>query len=93
MSKHFVSSFQRQRGLSLVELMIGLTLGLILLLGIIQVFISSKQTFATNDAMAKLQENGRFALEFITQSARQAGYTSPGSTDRPFPVERTVCGR
>ncbi|OEC38817.1 hypothetical protein A7D27_20585 [Pseudomonas sp. 1D4] len=93
MSKHSAITLQRQRGLSLVELMIGLTLGLILLLGIIQVFISSKQTFATNDAMAKLQENGRFALEFITQSARQAGYTSPGSTlDRPFPVERTVCG-
>ncbi|MDU9397284.1 PilW family protein [Pseudomonas sp. zfem003] len=93
MNKHFVITLHRQRGLSLVELMIGLTLGLILLLGIIQVFISSKQTFATNDAMAKLQENGRFALEFITQSARQAGYTSPGSTlSRPFPVERTVCG-
>lgn len=93
MSKHSLITLQRQRGLSLVELMIGLTLGLILLLGIIQVFISSKQTFATNDAMAKLQENGRFALEFITQSARLAGYIAPGSTlGRPFPVERTVCG-
>ncbi|MBB4818603.1 type IV pilus assembly protein PilW [Pseudomonas alcaligenes] len=83
---------KRQAGLSLVELMIGLTLGLILLLGVIQVFIASKQTFATNDAMSKLQENGRFGLEFISQSARLGGYLSPGaSLDRPLPVEKEDC--
>ncbi|UXY53970.1 PilW family protein [Pseudomonas tohonis] len=84
---------KRQAGLSLVELMIGLTLGLILLLGVIQVFIASKQTFATNDAMSKLQENGRFGLEFISQSARLGGYLSPGAPlDRPLPIEKEGCG-
>lgn len=83
----------RQTGLSLIELLVALLLGLILLLGISQVFLSSRQTFATNNAMSKLQENGRFALEFIARSARQAGYISPNSTlDIPFPAEPVTCG-
>ncbi|SNS26974.1 PilW family protein [Pseudomonas segetis] len=82
----------RQSGLSLVELMIGMALGLILLLGVIQVFLSSRQTLAVNDAMSKLQENGRFGLEFISQSARIAGYTSPGTPlSKPFPIEPRNC--
>lgn len=87
------TSRKYQSGLSLVELMIGMTLGLILLLGVIQVFLSSRQTLATNDAMSKLQENGRFGLEFISQSARLAGYTSPGSAlNKLLPVEGINCG-
>lgn len=71
-----------------------MAIGLILLLGISQVFLSSRQTFATNDAMTKLQENGRFALEFIAATARQAGYLSPGSAEgMPFPVEPINCGK
>lgn len=83
----------RQAGISLIELLVALVLGLVLLLGISQVFLSSRQTFATNEAMSKLQENGRFALEFIARSARQAGYLSPGSTlDMPYPAEPVACG-
>lgn len=89
--KCFIKS---QRGFSLIELMIAMVIGLILLLGVSQVFLSSRQTFTTNEAMTKLQENGRFALEFIATSARQAGYLSPGSTlPRPFPVEPISCGK
>ena len=67
----------RQNGLSLVELMVGLALGLVLMVGVLQVFLASRQTYASNDAMARLQENGRFGLEFIASSARLAGYTDP----------------
>jgi type IV pilus assembly protein PilW len=85
---------QRQKGLSIIELLVAMVIGLILLLGVSQVFLSSRQTFATNDAMTKLQENGRFALEFIAATARQAGYLSPGSLEgMPFPVEPINCGR
>lgn len=84
---------QRQAGLTLVELMIGMMLGLLLVLGITQVFMASRQTLATNDLMSRMQENGRFALEFMARSARQAGYIAPGSTlNRPNPVEAITCG-
>ena len=82
-----VHAFSRQRGLSIVELMIALLLGLILLGGVIQVFLSSRQTYSANEAMSRMQENGRFALEFIARSARLAGYIEPTMTaGKPLPL-------
>lgn len=83
---------RQQLGLSLVELMVALVLGLVLMTGIIQVFLSSRQTYASNEAMARMQENGRFALEFISRSARLAGYAEKiyiGGT--PLPIVRPSC--
>lgn len=83
-----------QAGFSIVELMISLVLGLLLMTGVIQVFLSSRQTYATNEAMARQQENGRFALEFIARSARTAGYSDPTfSIDKslPSPLLRDGC--
>ncbi len=67
-------SFQRQRGLSLVELMVAMALSLLLMLGVIQIFLSSKQTYSTNSALSRVQESGRFAMGFLTQDIRNTGY-------------------
>lgn len=67
-------SFQRQRGLSLVELMVAMALSLLLMLGVIQIFLSSKQTYSTNSALSRVQENGRFAMEFLISDIRNIGY-------------------
>lgn len=81
-----------QAGLSIVELMISLVLGLLLMAGIIQVFLSSRQTYAANEAMGRMQENGRFALDFIARSARMAGYIEPIYVgDKPLPVVPPDC--
>lgn len=63
----------RTRGFSLVELMVALLLGLILTAGMIQLFNGSKATFSTNDALARVQENGRFALEILKRELRESG--------------------
>lgn len=68
-----------QRGLTLVELMIALTIGLVLLLVIGSVYISSRQAFRVQEDNARIQEGGRFALEIIGRSLRQAG-----NADIPF---------
>lgn len=76
-----------QTGFSIIELMISLVLGLLLMTGVIQVFLSSRQTYATNEAIARQQENGRFALEFIARSARMAGYTEANySQEKGLPI-------
>jgi type IV pilus assembly protein PilW len=62
-----------QRGFSLIELMISITLGLILLLGVLQLLDSTRQANRTNDALGQLQENGRIALELISKDIREAG--------------------
>ena len=67
-------SFQRQRGLSLVELMVAMALSLLLMLGVIQIFLSSKQTYSTNSALSRVQESGRFAMDFLAQDIRNTGY-------------------
>ncbi|MDE2459921.1 MAG: prepilin-type N-terminal cleavage/methylation domain-containing protein, partial [Gammaproteobacteria bacterium] len=64
----------QQSGLSLIELMIAMAVGLILLAGVLSIFISSRQGYSTNSAVATVQENGRFALDFIRDATRQAGY-------------------
>lgn len=64
----------KARGLSLVEVMVAITIGLILLAVISRVFVSSKTTYNLNEELSRLQENARFALEFIARDLRMAGY-------------------
>ncbi len=52
---------RRQRGFSLVEIMVALTLSLILLGGVLAVMYSSKVTYMENERVGRLQENGRAA--------------------------------
>lgn len=63
----------KQAGLSLIELMIAITLSLVLTLGVIQIFSSSKQTNRTQSALGGIQENARFALDTLSYDLRMAG--------------------
>jgi len=67
-------TMHRQRGLSLVEIMVALAVGVVLLTGVIQIYASTKATYRMQDNLARLQENGRFALSFLTRDVRMAGY-------------------
>ena len=58
----------------MVEILVALLLSLILTTGIIQLFIGSKQTYRFHDALSRLQENGRFAIESMAADIRMAGY-------------------
>lgn len=64
----------RIRGFSLVELMVAMTIGLIILAAVSTLFVSSKQTYTTQDRLARLQENARFAMQFIIKDLRLTGY-------------------
>lgn len=64
-----------QRGLSLVEIMVAVGISAVLLTGVIQIFLSSKQTYRVLEATSRMQENGRFAIEFLGEDLRMAGYT------------------
>lgn len=68
-----------QRGMSLVELMIGITLSSLLIGGVIQIFASTKQTYNLTDAMGRLQENARYAFDRMNEDLGAAGYM--GCTD------------
>jgi type IV pilus assembly protein PilW len=54
--------------------MIAMLLGVFLIGGVMQIFISSKQTYRMQENLSRLQENGRFALDFIGRDIRMTGY-------------------
>jgi type IV pilus assembly protein PilW len=63
-----------QKGLSLVELMVAMALAMLLMAGVLSIFQSTKVTYLTNEKTARLQENGRVALELMMYDLRSAGY-------------------
>lgn len=63
-----------QTGLTLIELMIGLVIGLIVIGAVLYVFLGSRLTYKYNDAMGRIQENGRIAIDMISQDLRMTGF-------------------
>lgn len=63
----------RQNGVSLIELLISMTMGLIVIIGIGYVYLGAKNSFNTQNAMGIIQENARYAFEFIGSDVRMAG--------------------
>lgn len=64
----------RMQGVSLIEVMIALLIGLILMSGAISLFINNKRIFRENDQMGRLQESARFAIGLLTSDIRHAGF-------------------
>ncbi len=70
------------RGLSMVELLVALALGLIITAAVLQMFLASKTTYRMQEALARVQENGRFAIGQLANDIRMAGYMGCGNIDR-----------
>jgi len=76
----------RQRGLTLVELMVATTLSLMLLAGVLLVFSANKTTYRMQNGLGTLQENGRYAMRQIAADLQMAGFggcLSPDLEPRP----------
>jgi type IV pilus assembly protein PilW len=65
---------QPQRGMSLVELMVAMAIGLFLLAGAITVFGKTRDLYRTNDTASRLQETARYAMSTIEADLRMANY-------------------
>ena len=63
-----------QAGLTLVELMISIVIGLVLVLFVTTLFINSKSSFRLNDDNARLQEDAAYAMTLIGRNLMQAGF-------------------
>jgi type IV pilus assembly protein PilW len=62
-----------QRGLTLIELMVSMTLGLIVVGGILGIFAANSETRRHMDDLSRIQENARVAIQLISRSMREAG--------------------
>lgn len=70
---HGPTSRRRSAGLSLVELMIAMVLGLIVMGAAFAVFMSNQATFRTSEGLNRIQENARVAFELMARDIRAAG--------------------
>lgn len=65
---------KEQLGVTLVEILIAMVIGLFLVGGVLQILSSSRQTYRVHEATARMQESGRMALEVISRDIRMADF-------------------
>jgi type IV pilus assembly protein PilW len=70
-----VRSRARQNGLSLIEMMIGLVLGLIVISAVMNMYAGSSRSSAFSTGLQTMQENGRYGVSVLQRGLRLAGYS------------------
>jgi type IV pilus assembly protein PilW len=76
----------KQSGLSLVELMVAITVGLLIVTVIVSVFFKSSQSYAELQKAAQQIENGRYAMDLISKDLHHAGYYGDYANLPPVPA-------
>ena len=72
-----------QAGFTVVEMMVALTIGLVVVLGLAVAFVNMKSSFMTQDKLTQLQDGERLALGMLIDSLQESGYfPDPASNDR-----------
>lgn len=64
---------RRQRGFTLVELMISLLLGILVIGAAGSMFFSNRKVYGSTEAISRIQENQRSAYEMLARDIREAG--------------------
>jgi len=72
--------WQRNAGLTLVELMVSMMLSLFVILAATSLLLTSKSAYTANEDAVMIQESGRHALEIVTRALHQAGHEDWGRT-------------
>ncbi|MBK6436782.1 MAG: prepilin-type N-terminal cleavage/methylation domain-containing protein [Rhodanobacteraceae bacterium] len=72
-SFHSVGRPSRQSGLSLIELMISIVLGLLIAGAAVSMFLSFSRTYTASESLSRIQENARISFELMSRDMREAG--------------------
>ena len=65
----------RQTGVSLVELMVAMALGLVLVATIGAAYLGAQSSFRSQNALSLMQENARYAFQLMSEDIRMAGFS------------------
>jgi type IV pilus assembly protein PilW len=76
-----------QTGMTLIEIMIAMLIGVFLIGGVLQIFVGTKHTNRMLEELSRIQENGRYALGFLADDIRSAGFMGcPPLRPPPLPT-------
>ncbi|MDP6437532.1 MAG: PilW family protein [Gammaproteobacteria bacterium] len=84
------TDFNKQRGMTLIEMMISMTISLFLVLGAVTVYNQGRANYQATEGIARVQENMRFALTVMEPDVRLAGFW--GQNNNTFNVDTTGVG-
>lgn len=73
------------RGFTMIELMVSLALGLLVSAAATQLLVTNAQSFSQQRGITDVQDNGRFAMDFMNRDLRQAGLKPVGVFVSPYP--------
>lgn len=83
LSRNILIRRDTQLGLSLIEMMIAMLIGIFLLAGISSSYVNSKTSSVKRNQTSVLEDNGRIALETITDILEKTGYTPINAAPMP----------
>lgn len=70
---------RRPFGVSLIELMVALAIAALLSLGLLQIFAASSDSARMQEGLSRVQENGRFAMQYLQRNLNMVGFEGCGS--------------
>lgn len=72
-----------QKGLTLLELMVSIVLGLLVVAATLSVYMGHRNSYALVEGAGRVQENVRFAAEILSRELREAGGIACGGNLSP----------
>lgn len=71
----YIKTFkQHQRGVGLVELMVSVTIGLLVMAGVVQLYMTSIETQRSQEGLSRIQENMRYASNRLSDEGASSGF-------------------
>ena len=71
---------KKSKGFSLVELMVAMLLGLLITGAALQLFLANQQSFALQQTLSRVQEDGQLFVRYLREDLRRAGLEMDGVT-------------
>ena len=79
-------NLHKSQGFSLLELLCAMSIGLIIILLLGEIFVNFKKTYAIESALSSMQENARFAAYIMRYAIEQAGFIGSAKITNKFPI-------
>ena len=85
--KFHSEKFRNCRGIGIIELLIGVALSSIVSIAIVALFVQNKSSYIAHENITRVQENGRYAIQLLTNAVRSADFWGciPSFQNNPAP--------